>query len=271
MGKVVPFKQTEVFRERFAEAISYEEFEALEKDIEKYLVKNASDTESLEVLAHVKLKLGKHEDAVSLAKELLSRFTKGVPPIATIAVYLVALLRSGKYNEVLSITEDIMPFFKEGSPEYKLLRVKRINALMNLGRYKEAIKEFSELIGKSVKESDVGELVKVIKDIHKLIDVDTLISMYSFAKGIVKGEELVKRDPYVKQIYEALKKDERFIKVEPVFKESFGETVLEFNIKTKEPLTVSERVELRGELAEKLISDDFLDNGKVDYILFSIR
>ncbi len=95
--------------------------------------------------------------------------------------------------------------------------------------------------------------------------------MYSFAKGIVKGKELVKRNPYIRQIYEGLKKDERFTEVKPVFKESFGETVLEFNIKAKEPLTVDERVELRGELAEKLIPDDFLDNEEVDYVLFSIR
>ena len=69
MAEIIPLGWGRVFKDRLLEASSYEEFEALEKDVEEYLEKNPSDFEAVEVLAFTKLRLGKHKEAVKLLKE----------------------------------------------------------------------------------------------------------------------------------------------------------------------------------------------------------
>lgn len=261
MAKIVPIKKAVEFQNRLMEAVTFEELKALEKDIETHLSKKPDDFESLYVLCLVKLKIGDPGYVVEVLHPIILESKE--PPLSLFFLYLRALSRLRRYDEILSIIEPLLAN-SEGQLR-KLLMAEKIVALFNLGKFREGIVAFEQLLGKPLYKSSLKDLLSALKDVYSFVDIVTFIDMYSFAKGQVIAKELVDKYPYFKRIYDHLKKDNRFEEVIPVYEEDGEMRSLYFYVKSKKPVSPEEYTGLIREFA-KLVPDEIWENPDVEWV-----
>lgn len=266
MGDIVPIRKSVEFAGRYEKATSIQDLENLEKEIEEYLLKNPNDEESFVILMQIKYELGKYKEIVEVLEKYFSKRKEA--HLKLITLYLSSLGLSGNHEKALKVIDANLSMLQDEKLK-KFYLIEKAVILSNLKRLNETQNVLEKVIGKSLEKATLHDLLKAIGDLESYVDVETIVSIFNSLKTKEQAMTILEKYPYLREIYERLKKDDRFSEVSPVYYFDDYLYILRFVLKSKEKLPLKERIKIEDELV-KNVPDEIFENPDVDMVLFTV-